>query len=141
MMKKNGWLKYLIYYYGTIQVVHWLANAYVIFVDRVGVFGALSGSLVAAQIQVLMFSSYIDFFIASPLGVWFAWNYLKRKRRMSIAGDISLNFAMASAWFYVYVLNLFDALEITALNVFIFVAFVPVGWLYVMYVRGGLRKA
>ena len=53
--------------------------------------------------------------------------------------DISLNFAAVSALFYVYELYVFKAWELTALNIFITLAYVPVAILQYKYIQKRLK--
>jgi hypothetical protein len=125
--------KYLVYYYTVIQFIHFLANFAVLFINRDFFLNQISANFTETQKDILLFSSIIDFFIASPAALIFFVGYLKDAKWKNLFIDISLNTAMISAIYYNFILYKFDALDFSFLKAFIAIAFIPVLILYFFY--------
>ena len=131
----------LVKYYGVLQVLHFIANFLAIFVLRDEAFSALSKLITPEDTRILIFSSYIDFFIASPFGIAWVFAYLKNSKWANLLGAISLNFAAASAFLYVYMLLTLGVWEFTPLNTIILVAFAPISLVYIVWAKSALSKS
>lgn len=125
--------KIVIWYYGIIQIIHLLGNCGTIIGDKTTMIHAVATGLSPLGINVLFFSSLIDFFIASPMAILFFYGYLTKRKSFEVFFDISINTAVISALYYGYVLMLFNSWEWTPLNAFIGAAFIPIAVLYVLY--------
>lgn len=115
----------LIYYYGGLQVLHWVANLFVIHVDQKGAIGLVTSTVNEEIVTSLMTSANMDFYLASPLGILFLYGFLRKKDWASDVGFVSLAIAFISAIIYDYVLVFNGAWEFTVMNIVIHVAFAP----------------
>ena len=135
----KSFYKYLVYYYGFLQVVHLLMNFVVIFVPSFESASLLSTNLDKGEFQVLLSSSYIDFLLASPLGIVFVCGFMKNKKWADTVGIISLTAALVSAFIYTYFLVIFNAWEFSLPNILINIVFVPIFILYFLLLKNNSK--
>jgi hypothetical protein len=124
--------KALWYYYGVLQLGHWLALLGVVAGDSERALRMVSQALTGAAARAMMISTYMDLWLSAPLGIAAVWGFSKNKWWHQAVLRISLGFAMASAFVYGYVLLAFQAWEWNAPNLGICVVFSPMVWLYVL---------
>lgn len=122
--------KFLILYYGFLQSCHLLALLSGLASGMDKVMLQISPGLTGEKFELMMFSTYIDIFIAAPLGILFVYGYTKKKAWASGVGFISITTAFISALYYVYLLWLFSLWHLTWLNNLISIGFIPMFLLF-----------
>ncbi|MBU1019097.1 MAG: hypothetical protein ABII07_00795 [Patescibacteria group bacterium] len=117
--------KFLIYYYGGVQAVHMIVLFLLIFV-----FGERMMTILTDKSDAfagLWISAYLDFLVACPLGILFAFGFKK-------LGIISLSAAFFSAIIYTYSLVSVGAFTLSGANSIINILFAPVILLFFLVV-------
>lgn len=125
-MKKDWLRKVLIWYYGLLQLVHFVMNLIVIFI-RPELVSLVSPLLTAQQSHYFMITSGIDFVFASPIGVAWARYYFSKHQKISMRLlSRSLIIAWLTAIVYVGLLFVFHAFVWNATTIVFGILFLPV---------------
>ncbi len=117
----------ILFYYAFLQTIHFIMNGVILISGNLALLSYASPLLSFEQSSYLLVSSFIDFCIASPLGVWgvvsiFLGNKIFGYKLLTI----SLFTAVTSAIFYLSILIFFDAFVLNMTNSIFAVLFIPV---------------
>jgi len=134
-------LRYLVIYYGLWQLIHFFSNlsAFLISMDYTRSF--LGGTMTDDQFKALLASGVIDLFFVSPVGIIFAYGYIRRRRWSIPLGLISMTAAMYSAYLYVYLHTVYGTMTFDPLQFFLLWGlFIPCILLFILFVWLNMKQ-
>jgi hypothetical protein len=140
LRKSRNFKKYLIIYYGAVQLLHLIVNFFPLFVSKERYIGYVSSDLGEKGIDYLFYSSVLDFFVSSPAALVYVYSYFCSKKPLKSIGMISISAAILSALYYETVLIVFNAWELNFLNLLIHLLFAPLPIVFIIK-RARVQKA
>ena len=126
LMKRRWVWNILVWYYGLLQLAHFIMNFVIIFI-RPELAWQASPLLTWQQAHYLLLTSIIDFIFASPLGIVWALCYFSENQKISMRLlSRSLIVAWLTAIIYLVVLLSFHAFTCNATNIVFGLLFLPI---------------
>ena len=120
-MKRYIWV--LVMYYGVLQVLHIAMNIVLLFRPEFMLWA--SPILDLSESRYLLISLYIDFLVASPLGILGVGMYVRKHNKALMIIIISLCIALISAGLYIGILLYFEAFVLSVPTIIFGCAFAP----------------
>ena len=112
-----------------------MLNVFVIFGDREKVFVLLDPRLAELQIDSFLLSAYLDFYVTSPFGLFFYFDYLRNGKFFPLLGSISLISTGISAFTYLYLTAIYSVSIFSPVNIVFALLFAPAILLLVLVVK------